>query len=471
MIQRILASVCLLGITSALHAQNTAQQLQSALSTLTKDPQLKYASWSMTVINAQTGTRIFEDRSQQALAPGSVLKIITATTALSLLGSNYQYKTTVAYDGNIHTNGTLQGNIIIKGAGDPSLGSPRYQQNKDNVVLQDWVDAIKKTGIKKINGKIIADDAAFDTQTVPDGWIWQDLGNYYGAGASGLSWRENQFDILLQPSSRTGAPVAYKGTRPEMPYLTIINELLTGPAGSGDQAYAYLPPYTNTAYLRGTLGLDEKNTSIAAAIPDPGYECAYRLQEALRQANITTAGITTARLLHATGQSLPARTSNITTTNSPSLDKIIYWFLKKSINLYGEHLLKTLALQQTEAASTTAGITRIKQYWQQAGIDSNALNIFDGSGLAPANRITTSALTNVLFRAQKESWFPIFYDALPEINNMKMKDGYINNVRAYAGYTKPKQGPPLIFALIVNNFNGTPGTVRQKMWKVLDTLK
>lgn len=471
MIQRILACVCLLGLTVSTHAQVSAQQLQSALTSLTKDPQLKYASWSMTVINAQTGARIFEERSQQALAPASVCKIITATTALSLLGSNYQYKTNITYDGTIHANGTLQGNIIIKGAGDPSLGSPRYQQSKDNTVLQDWVTAIKKTGIKKINGKIIADDAAFDTQTVPDGWIWQDLGNYYGAGASGLSWRENQFDILLQPSSRTGAPVTYKGTRPDMPYLSIINELTTGTAGSGDQAYVYLPPYTNTAYLRGTMALDEKNTSIAAAIPDPGYECAYRLQEALRQAGISTTGITTARLLKSAGQALPVRTTNITTTNSPTLDKIIYWFLKKSINLYGEHLLKTLALQQTESASTNAGITRIKQFWQQAGIDSNALNIFDGSGLSPANRITTNALTNVLFRAQKENWFPAFYDALPEINNMKMKDGYISNVRAYAGYTKPKQGPPLIFALIVNNFNGAPGTVRQKMWKVLDTLK
>lgn len=466
----LLLGCCYL-ISSHLYAQTLPQQAQAALQTLSKDAQLKYASYSLSVLNAQTGEKIFSVNEDMGLAPASCLKTITAATALSLLGTSYQYKTLLAYNGSINADGVLQGNLVIKGAGDPSLGSPRYQAATESAVLQSWIAAIKKAGIKKITGKIIGDDSIFDTQTLPDGWIWQDMGNYYGAGVAGLSWRENQFDLLLKPGSKPGDAVTLTGTRPSLPYLAISNELTTGPNNSGDQAYVYLPPFANLAYLRGTVGLDEKNFTISGAIPDPAFECAFRMEQALLEAGISSTGATTTRLLRQNKQPLPLQTTSLYTTLSPSLDKLIYWFLKKSINLYGEHLVKTIASQQSENVSTATGVRIIRQHWQQAGIDSNALNIMDGSGLSPANRITTAALAKVLFLSQKEKWFPAYLEALPEMNGIKMKDGYISNVRAYAGYITPKQGPPLVFAFIVNNFNGSPGTMRQKMWKVLDILK
>jgi D-alanyl-D-alanine carboxypeptidase/D-alanyl-D-alanine-endopeptidase (penicillin-binding protein 4) len=457
-------------MSSYMSAQTVAPA-QAALQAMSKDAQMKYASYSLTVLNAKTGEKVFSINEDMGLAPASCLKTVTAATTLSLLGTNYQYKTLLAYDGTINADGELLGNLVIKGAGDPSLGSPRYQTATESAVIQSWIQAIKKAGIKKVIGKIIGDDSIFDTQTLPDGWIWQDMGNYYGAGVSGLSWRENQFDILLKPGGKPGDAVSLTGTRPNLPYLTFVNELTTGKAGSGDQAYVYLPPYSHLAYLRGTVGADEKNFTISGAIPDPAYEGAYRLDQALQEAGISSSGVTTARVLRQLKQPLPQRVTTLYTTLSPTLDKLIYWFLKKSINLYGEHLVKTLASQQSENVSTNAGVRIIREHWQQAGIDSNAINMMDGSGLSPANRITTAALSRVLFLAQKEKWFPAYYDALPEINGIKMKDGYISNVRAYAGYITPQQGSPLLFAFIVNNFNGSPATIRQKMWKVLDSMK
>src|SRR5690606_16246330 len=112
-----------------------------------------------------------------------------------------------SYTGKITAEGTLQGDIIITGTGDPTLGSWRYEQTKENNILSQWVNAIRATGIKKIEGSIISDDTAFGTATIPTGWIWQDIGNYYGAGGAAICWRENQFDVHLKAGSTTGSDV------------------------------------------------------------------------------------------------------------------------------------------------------------------------------------------------------------------------------------------------------------------------
>ncbi|UYQ91314.1 D-alanyl-D-alanine carboxypeptidase/D-alanyl-D-alanine-endopeptidase [Chitinophaga horti] len=449
-------------------AQSPEVKVKAALSELVRDPQMTYASYSFYLLDGQTGQKVWSVNENMGLAPASCLKVLTAAAALHTLGSSYQYKTQLAYEGKIDAQGTLQGNLVIKGAGDPSLGSNRYQASTETVVLQSWLAAIKKAGIKQINGQVIGDDSIFDTQSLPDGWIWQDMGNYYGAGPSGLSWRENQFSIRFKPGNSLGAPATLASTTPAMPNLTLINELRTGAKGSGDQAYAYIAPYTESGYIRGTAGIDEQYFSISAAVPDPAYDCAYRLQQALEADQIkVTKGITTTRRQASTPQKL----QQITATLSPTLDKLVYWFLRKSVNLYGEHFVKTLALEAKEQVSTPAGVKVLKAYCAKLGIAEGAVNIIDGSGLSPANRITTAALATVLYNAQKQPWFNAYYDALPEANGIKMKDGYISNVRSYAGYIKPKQGPPLVFAFIVNNFNGGAGPMRQKMWKVLDSLK
>jgi D-alanyl-D-alanine carboxypeptidase/D-alanyl-D-alanine-endopeptidase (penicillin-binding protein 4) len=156
---------------------------------------------------------------------------------------------------------------------------------------------------------------------------------------------------------------------------------------------------------------------------------------------------------------------------SPVLDSINYWFLKKSVNLYGEALVKTIAKKNNNAFSTDSGIAIIRDFWSKRGIEKAALNIIDGSGLSPANRVTTHALVTVMQYARQQPWFSSFYYDLPETNGIKMKDGYINGVRSYTGYITSKDGNQYTFSFIVNNFDGNPGTVREKMWKLLDILK
>jgi serine-type D-Ala-D-Ala carboxypeptidase/endopeptidase (penicillin-binding protein 4) len=99
------------------------------------------------------------------------------------------------------------------------------------------------------------------------------------------------------------------------------------------------------------------------------------------------------------------------------------------------------------------------------------MHIIDGSGLSPANRITSKALVAVMQYARQRPWFASFYNGLPEINSIKMKDGYIGGVRSYTGYIKNKNGNEYTFSFIVNNFEGSAASVREKIWKLLDLLK
>ena len=156
---------------------------------------------------------------------------------------------------------------------------------------------------------------------------------------------------------------------------------------------------------------------------------------------------------------------------SPALDSLNYWFMKKSINLYGEALIKTIAYEKKGEGSTEKGLEILKQFWKEKGIEPSALHMKDGSGLSPANRVTPTALVQVLQYARTKSWFKYYYDALPEYNGMKLKSGTIGGVKAFAGYHTAKDGTPYTVAIIVNNYDGSTAEVIKKMFRVLDELK
>ena len=161
---------------------------------------------------------------------------------------------------------------------------------------------------------------------------------------------------------------------------------------------------------------------------------------------------------------------NISFTVS-SLDSIIYWLNKKSINLFAEALVKTIGYQKAKIGSTEKGVELIKEFWKSKNIHPTELNIQDGSGLSPSNRVTSQALVNILRHAKKQPWFNGFYNSLPEYNGMKMKSGTIKDVKGFAGYHSSKAGVEYIFSFLVNNYNGPTTTLVQKMYAVLNELK
>jgi D-alanyl-D-alanine carboxypeptidase/D-alanyl-D-alanine-endopeptidase (penicillin-binding protein 4) len=167
----------------------------------------------------------------------------------------------------------------------------------------------------------------------------------------------------------------------------------------------------------------------------------------------------------------PAMQQELITLLSPPVDSINYWFLRKSINMYGEVLIKTMAREKNGVGTTEDGVELVRTFWSERGIDKGAVHMIDGSGLSPQNRVTTMAEVKVLEYARTRPWYPAFYNALPEYNGMKMKSGSIGGARAFAGYHTAKDGKQYVFSIIVNNYDGSPVEIVKKMYGVLDMLK
>jgi D-alanyl-D-alanine carboxypeptidase/D-alanyl-D-alanine-endopeptidase (penicillin-binding protein 4) len=149
----------------------------------------------------------------------------------------------------------------------------------------------------------------------------------------------------------------------------------------------------------------------------------------------------------------------------------VYWFLQKSINLYGEDFAKTIAYETTGQGSTEKGVEAIRNFWQQRGIEKSGVKMMDGSGLSPANRVTPEAEVAALQYARQRPWFSSFYNSLPTYNHTKMKSGTIGGVKAFAGYQTSADGVKYTFSIIINNYDGSTDAVIKKMFDVLDVLK
>ncbi len=462
-------TISLIFIVTILSAQNISDKLGIAMQKLVADSALKHASLSLYVVESKTNKIVFDYNSQLGLAPASCQKIITSVTAFELLGNSYQYKTELGYDGTIE-DGVLKGNLHLIGHGDPTLGSWRYNATKDSLVLNNWLKAIVKSGIKKIDGNVFFDGGKFSYQPLPGGWIWDDIGNYYGAGTWGLNWHENQYDLVLQPGQNEGDDVDILHTKPELQKAFLRPNITTGKKGSGDNGYIYLPPYSTVGFVEGTVPAGEKTFTISGAMPNPVWQIEKAVEDKLLLAKIGyTSMIDKAMLEDKTAINKPI--TLLQTQLSPTLDSINYWFLKKSVNLYGEALLKAIAYEKTGIGSTDKGVEIVRKFWQERGINKGAIHIIDGSGLAPQNRITTDVLVKVLQYAKDKTWFSSFYNALPIYNNMTLKSGTIGGTKSFAGYHTSKAGVDYTVAIIVNNFEGSASNVVKKLFAVLDELK
>ncbi len=454
-------------------AQSLPQKLATAVQQFEADAQMKYAIFSLYVADAKTGKLVYEHNSHVGLAPASTQKLFTSAAAFELLGQGYRYKTSLGYNGKIE-KGVLTGDLHIDGSSDPTFGSWRWKETRDTVILKNFVAAVKRAGIANIDGTITTNESLFSRQAIPDGWIWQDIGNYYGAGAYVLNWKENQYDLHLRSGSSIGDSVVIVETGGDNGKRRFVNELSSAAKGSGDNAYIYLSASGERYPLvRGTIPVNEKSFSISGAMTDPVTEVMLDLAFSLEGASIhSVPSSAPEKEIYSDDKKQPGEIQVLSTHLSPPLDSINYWFLRRSINLYGEALVKTLASQKGEKGVTTEqGVELVRNFWQQQGIDKAAIHIMDGSGLSPQNRVTTRSLVQVLQYAKTRPWYASFYNCLPEYNGMKMKSGSVGGARAFAGYHTANDGREYSYAIIVNNYDGSAGEAVKKMYRVLDVLK
>jgi len=450
-------------------SQPVKEKLAQAIAQMEADPQLSHAIIGLCVVDSKTGESVYEHNAQVGLAPASTQKLFTSCAAFDLLGKDYRYKTEIGY--KYFKQNPSRSYFVIKPSGDPTFGSPRFDSTKATAILKNIITAVKEKKIIPISAQYVVFDSAYGNNTVPGGWIWEDIGNYYGASAQGLNWLENQYDIILRSGKKTGDSVSPVKTNPPGLFNGLQVNVKSAEKGSGDNSIVFLNYGSVPSLIEGSIPVNEDTFAVGASIPNPQDVFIQELNDNMKAEKIA--------MFYGFGNHPPLLTLpdslfdfiDLYKHVSPPLDSINYWFLKKSINLYGEALIKTMAFEKSGFGSTEKGVELLKDFWSQLDIERSALNICDGSGLSPQNRVTADALVKALQYARTRPWFNSFLYALPEHNGMKMKSGSINGARAYAGYQLAADGKAYSFAIIINNYDGKPAAVIKKMYTLLDNLK
>jgi len=447
------------------------ETLKAEIYNLQDDPDIVHGTWGICVLDIKKDSVIAEYNSGVGLVPASSLKVVTTVAALSTLGENYRYETKIQYDGTLDTiNGVIYGNLYILGSGDPTLGSKFFQGEKDTLSLSlKWAMLLRAKGIRKIEGSVIADPGIFETESVPDNWTWGDMGNYFGAGPSGLNYRDNQFRVYYQ-SGNEGDTARITKTVPALPGIHMFSTVKAG--GTKDYANFYGAPFDNLRYATGTIPPNKTDFEVDVSMPDPAYCCAYELDSVLRKNYVSILGKPYS--LQGPGKSgITDRKHRITLLSefSPKLSDIVYWTNKKSINLYAESMLKTMAYKKTGIGSLNNGTDAVTAFMVTNRIDIHGLHLNDGSGLSRSNAITPRQFVAMLRIAKRAPFFKAFYKSLPEHSpTVVAKGGYITRVRSYTGYATKKNGELLAFSLIANNYDCLPADMVKKLEKLLDLI-
>lgn len=452
---------------------------------LLQAPYMRGASFSLVVKDVQEGRTVYCYDTDRLQSPASVLKTIATATALEILGEDYRYPTTLEYDG-ILENGTLEGNLYIKGSGDPSLGSSHFAP-RQNKFLSTWIAALQKAGIKHITGSVISDESIFDTEGVSIKWLREDMGNYYAPGSYGISIFDNMYKLSLQTGAAGTRPVL-KGTEPDIPFIRFKNYLKAAPVSS-DSAYIIGAPLDDVRYLYGVLPANREAYVLKGDIPDPALYLARYLTDQLQQKGIRVDGSPSCyRIEVEENRWKKGERKEIVTTYSPTLREIASVCNHVSHNLYADALVKTVGLQykprRNEMISSFGrGVQVVKEYWEKKGLDVFPLRMNDGSGLAPADKVSAGFMGELLvYMATESAVSDAFIASLPQAgiegsvrNFLKgsklqgkahLKSGGITGVRSYAGYIT-KDGKTYAVAVFSNNYSCPMSRMTRALEKLL----
>ncbi len=470
---------------ASLTAQN--KSAQAALDKLLADPVMQSASMTLHAVDLKDGRTIVSHRSRAAHTPASIMKVVTSAAALNVLGADFRFETRLAYSGEI-SNGVLDGDLYIIGSGDPTWGSDELEGAKPfDAQIRELVAAIQQVGITEITGSIIGDGTAYESAVNAPTWQWNDLGNYYGAGVSGLNINENRYKLTFDRSTSPGVKTSIISLEPQLPYVRFQNEVTTGPQGSRDEAYIFGAPLNYERAIRGTIPPGSKPFTIKGSIPDPPFFVAYSLAQKLAQAKIKISNrVTTQRIRNLDNQP-QAQVTTLATYNSPPLSAIADRCNKESINLYAESMLKALGKKAKNSASTEAGVEAVYDFYESRGVNMKAAFIEDGSGLSPRTAISARHITDILSVISRDQILAT--QVKPSLavagesgtlkyilknsqakGKIQGKSGSMTRVRAYAGYATAANGHEIAFCVIVNNFDCKSSVMRKKLEPLLEAL-
>jgi D-alanyl-D-alanine carboxypeptidase/D-alanyl-D-alanine-endopeptidase (penicillin-binding protein 4) len=418
------------------------------------------------------------------MMPASNMKIVTLAAAAERLGWDYTYETNILAAGPI-ASGTLDGDLLVVGSGDPSLGLITGTADGGHArIVDEWADGLKARGIRSIRGRVIGDDDLFDDEELGFGWSWDDLFDDYAAGVSALQFNENAAQLTVAPGAHPGDPAAV-AVWPPGSGLAIDNKLKTGTAGTSTSIAAHRLAGSSRLTLRGSIPAGAAAVTRLVSVDNPTLFTVSALREALIAHGIDVGG-PAVDVDDVKDAPLSVDAVPLITYRSPPLSELAVRLMKISQNLYAETLLKTIGLTRLPEVSVVSDTCRcgsacrcgasaadgrevVRMTLQAWGVPAESLIQRDGSGLSRYDYVTADALVMILthvYRDEKlrgpfEASLPIAGRDGTIANRMKgtaaegnarAKSGSMSNVRSLSGYVTTADGEPLAFSIIANNF-------------------
>lgn len=407
-----------------------------------------------------SGKVIIDENGQLPLAAASVQKLFTAGLALDELGPEFKYETKVYSSGVVDDNGSLEGDIIIKGSGDPTLGS-RYSDQSPDLILERIEIFIRNNGITCLRGRLIIDASILGDEAVPPTWAWYDLGNYYAAGIWGLNFQDNAHDVLFELSDdASNGPTLRSHNGGAL--LTFQNQLLSGPRGSGDQAYIYGGPMQFSRIIRGSLPEGDGEFKIRGSLPEPPRFFSEKLSKHLNAVGIQVEEVMVVYHDYEISGSMKL----LGVLQSMKMSDIVAIMLEKSDNVYAEGLMRTVCPSPSFEVA-------LKCYRSKVGYGKCEQSYFhDGSGLSQNNRIASRELVEYLIQSLgkrsglREAISNVKKTSLSRYcgdDGARVKSGYTDGVRSYAGVLSNG----VVFCTIYNGKDYKSEEIKKRIGRLL----
>jgi D-alanyl-D-alanine carboxypeptidase/D-alanyl-D-alanine-endopeptidase (penicillin-binding protein 4) len=456
------------------------RQLASDLNRIFTAPVMSQGLWGVEVRSLDSGRVLYALNERKLMMPASNMKIVTLAVAAETLGWDYRFTTRLETTGTVD-GGTLHGDLIVRGGGDPSINT---RDGRATRVLDDWAAALRSAGITRIDGNVVGDDNAFDDEALGGGWAWDYLQYGYAAPIGALEYNEDVAPLGIRPGAAPGDPPFVD--LPAGTGLHVLNRAVTGTIGSSDTLDYSLQAHGAELELTGSLAVDAKPVSREIAVVNPTVYFAQSLRDGLIARGIEITGPAL------DGDEVPAMAAPdarrlLAASQSPPLKDIAIVMMKVSQNLYAETLLKAAGAAKGGLGTTEGGRVTARAVLGGWGIPETTYIQVDGSGLSRYDYVTADMVVAILTRMWRD---PRHHDAfvatLPIAGrdgtirsrlkntraegNALAKTGSIANVRTLSGFVKTRDGETLAFSILANSFNIPAATVNWIADLAVETL-
>ena len=449
-----------------------AAEVDSALA----DPAFARASWGVVIQSLDDGQVLYRRNAERLFLPASNLKLLTASAALTRLGADFRYRTTVLARGARRAD-TLLGDVVVIGRGDPSLAVDAATGADPLAPLRPWADSLRARGIRVIRGRVTGDASLFPDPPLGPGWAWDDLDADYSAPIGALQLNDGVAWIETTAGAAPGQPVRATLLPARAP-LRLFNAAVTAPADSAPGRLTWSrAPFGDSVTLSGRFAAGRPTVRLPVSVPDPTRYFVAALVEALADSGVTVRGDTAAA---------DSTADTLFTWQSPPLAEILPLFLKPSQNQVGEMLLRTLGAQVKGVGSMDSGRAVVREVLTGFGVPPDAYVLADGSGLSRYNYVAPDAVARLLEAMYRRPDFEPLFAALPvagvdgtlagrlkgtrAAGNAHAKTGSLSNVRSLSGYVRDADGEMLLFVLLANGFTVPQRVVEAAQDQVVERL-